>query len=159
MSDEPASSVIQPCVFYQDPRAALDWLATAFGFETSLLVTDGAGQVGHAEMTYLGAVIGVGGEWEGPQLGGARMRSPASLDGVGTQFVRIRLPAEIDAHCARARAAGAVITQEPEDQFYGDRTYRARDLEGHVWNFTQTNIRLSIAEMAQASGLTITARV
>jgi uncharacterized glyoxalase superfamily protein PhnB len=37
-----------------------------------------------------------------------------------------------------ARAAGAVILQEPEDQFYGERSYRAVDPEGHVWTFAQT---------------------
>jgi hypothetical protein len=26
----------------------------------------------------------------------------------------------------------------PETQFYGDRTFRARDLEGHIWTFGQT---------------------
>ena len=26
---------------------------------------------------------------------------------------------------------------EPEDQFYGDRTYRARDCEGLMWTFAQ----------------------
>ena len=36
------------------------------------------------------------------------------------------------------RAAGAEILQRPETQFYGDRTYRARDPEGHIWTFGQT---------------------
>jgi uncharacterized glyoxalase superfamily protein PhnB len=43
----------------------------------------------------------------------------------------------IDAHFARAQAAGAVIVQELADQFYGRRTYRALDLEGHLWTFLQ----------------------
>lgn len=34
-----------------------------------------------------------------------------------------------------AQAGGAVIEQELQDQFYGDRTYRAKDPEGHVWTF------------------------
>jgi len=66
------------------------------------------------------------------------------------------LPGGLDAHCERARAAGAVITQEPEDQFYGARTYRARDLEGHVWNFSQEGRAVSSEEMNAASGLTAT---
>ncbi len=28
-----------------------------------------------------------------------------------------------------------MILAEPADQFYGDRTYRAADPEGHVWSF------------------------
>jgi len=47
-----------------------------------------------------------------------------------------------------------VILQEPTDQLYGDRTYRARDPEGHVWTFGQT-VRRSREEAEEASGLTI----
>jgi uncharacterized glyoxalase superfamily protein PhnB len=57
----------------------------------------------------------------------------------------------IDAHCARAEAAGARITQRPENQFYGARVYRALDPEGHVWNFDQDIAELSLEEMERAS--------
>jgi len=145
-----------PVVFYRDPKAALKWLETAFGFETSLLVTDDAGRVGHAEMSYGDGHIGVGEEWGASALiGPAKMRSPASIDGVGTQFIRITLADGIDDHCAKAEAAGAKITQRPADQFYGARVYRALDPEGHVWNFDQTIADLSLADMEKASGLTI----
>ena len=148
--------VVTPSVFYRDPMAALKWLESAFGFEPSLLVTDDAGKVGHAEMTFRGAPIGVGGEWEGPTLiGGAALRSPASIGGVGTQFIRIALDGDLDAHCERARGAGANITQEPANQFYGARTYRALDPEGHVWTFHQPTEALTVTEMEKGSGLTI----
>src|SRR5579863_3288131 len=121
-----------PVVFYRDPMAALHWLETAFGFETTLLVTDDSGAVGHAEMSYGDGRIGIGGEWGSPALlGPARMKSPASLDGQGTQFIRVELASGLDDHCARAAAAGARIVQRPEDQFYGARVYRALDPEGH----------------------------
>ncbi|WP_425350550.1 VOC family protein [Mesorhizobium wenxiniae] len=64
--------------------------------------------------------------------------SPVSVAGKNTQSVYVRLKEGIDAHCDRARAAGAEIVQEPADQFYGERQYRARDPEGHVWTFSQT---------------------
>lgn len=51
--------------------------------------------------------------------------------------MHVDLTGDLDAHCARARAAGAVIAAEPGDQFYGDRTYRAVDPEGHVWTFSR----------------------
>ena len=153
MAESPS---VVPAVFYRDPMAALHWLEKAFGFETSMLVTDDDGNVGHAEMSFGDGRIGIGGEWaSSEQLGPAEMKSPLSLGGAGTQFVRISLPQGLDAHCERARAAGARITQEPKDQFYGARTYRALDPEGHVWNFDQPIAELSIAEMEQASGLTI----
>ena len=43
---------------------------------------------------------------------------------------------DTDAHYHRARAAGATILSEPEDQPFG-RIYRAEDLEGHRWMFVQ----------------------
>jgi uncharacterized glyoxalase superfamily protein PhnB len=45
---------------------------------------------------------------------------------------------DADAHCARARAAGADIIQPPTDFPYGERQYTAVDLGGHVWTFSQT---------------------
>jgi uncharacterized glyoxalase superfamily protein PhnB len=151
MADRP---LIVAVVFYRDPIAAMTWLERAFGFETTELVTDAEGRVGHAEMQFRGAPVQIGGEWQGPELGEARMRSPLSLEGAGTQFLRIALEEGLDDHCRQARAAGARITQDPEDQFYGARTYRAVDPEGHVWNFAQEMRQLSIAEMQAASGLT-----
>jgi uncharacterized glyoxalase superfamily protein PhnB len=146
--------VVVPVVFYQDPIAAMRWLERAFGFETTTLVTDADGRVGHAEMEFRGSPVGIGGEWAGPQLGGAAMRSPKSLGGAGTQFLRLALDEGLDACCERARAGGARIVQEPEDQFYGARTFRAMDPEGHVWNFAQDVAQPSVQEMEQASGLT-----
>jgi uncharacterized glyoxalase superfamily protein PhnB len=151
------SSPFTPVVFYRDPLAALRWLEKAFGFDTSLLVTDDAGRVGHAEISFGEGRIGIGEEWGAAELiGPAKMRSPASLDGQGTQFIRITLESGLDEHCARAEAAGARITQRPADQFYGARVYRALDPEGHVWNFDQTIVDMSNADMEKASGLTIT---
>jgi uncharacterized glyoxalase superfamily protein PhnB len=148
----------EPAVFYRDPKAALAWLEEAFGFETSLLVTDQSGAVAHAEMSFCGASVGVGGEWSGPGLGGARLVSPASLAGAATQFIWVRVDGDLHAHCERARAAGARITQEPESQFYGDKTYRALDPEGHVWCFRQKERDVSIADMEAASQLKIEQR-
>jgi hypothetical protein len=41
---------------------------------------------------------------------------------------------------------------EPADQFYGDRTYMAIDLEGHHWTFAQAVKQVSMAQMEQATG-------
>jgi uncharacterized glyoxalase superfamily protein PhnB len=149
-------SPITPVVFYRDPKAALSWLEQVFGLETSMLVTDESGSVGHAEMSFGDGRIGAGGEWGSTELlGPALMKSPASLGGQGTQIIRVELASALDDHCARAEAAGAVITQRPQDQFYGSRVYRALDLEGHVWCFDQKIADLSLADMERASGLTI----
>jgi len=142
-------------LFYKDPIAAMKWLEKAFGFETTTLFTDADGNLGYAEMEFRGAPISIGGEFGGPLLGGAQMKSPLAFGGDGSQFMRVELEGDLDAHCERARAAGARITAEPEDQFYGARTYRATDPEGHIWNFSQEVRVVSGEEMEQASGLKI----
>jgi uncharacterized glyoxalase superfamily protein PhnB len=88
-------------------------------------------------------------------LGGAQMKSPANLQGCGTQFIGVALDEGLDAHCERARAAGARITAEPQDQFYGARTYRAMDPEGHIWNFRQEVRVVSSEEIEAAMGLKV----
>ena len=129
--------VFTSSVTYRDPKAALEWLERAFGFEVTMAI-DGppeAPEMCHYEMSCAGrGRIMVGAEWA------EWARSPAGVDGVNTQTVHVVLPGGLEEHCARARAAGAVITAEPEDQFYGDRTYRALDPEGHCWTFS-THVR------------------
>lgn len=154
MSDR--STTFTPAVFYKDPIAALRWLEAAFGFEVTSLITDPEGRLAHSEMTFAGGALNVGGEWEASNLvGPARMRSPQSVEGVNTQFVRVHITDGIDAHCERARAAGARIVAEPENQFYGARVYRALDPEGHVWNFSQEVEAFSEDKMNRETGLKV----
>ncbi|MBS0362883.1 MAG: hypothetical protein JSR98_16015 [Proteobacteria bacterium] len=152
MANEPT---FKPAAFYRDPLAALRWLENAFGFETTTLVTEPSGKVGYSEMSFHGGQVSINPEFTGDIVGGVRMTSPLELDGCCTQFIRVYIPEGIDEHYARAKAAGARITQAPEDQFYGERTYRCLDLEGHVWNFAQPVATPTIAEMEAATGLTM----
>lgn len=136
-------------VIYKDPFRALDWLEQAFGFERTMVITDAEGNLGHSQMNFGTGYIMVASEWAD------FARSPASVGGKNTQFLHVHLDADIDAHCERARRAGAKIVQEPEDQFYGDRTYRAVDPEGHMWTFGQTVKHVTREEAEKASGLKI----
>ncbi|HEX5325226.1 MAG TPA: VOC family protein [Acetobacteraceae bacterium] len=136
-------------VFYRNPRAALEWLEKAFGFERRMVISDKDGHIAHSEMRFGDGVIYVGSEWSEDTA------SPAAIGGKNTQSVHLLLKDGIDAHCARARAAGAIIVRQPEDQFYGDRVYSAKDPEGHVWSFGQTVRVVSREEAEEASGLTI----
>jgi uncharacterized glyoxalase superfamily protein PhnB len=139
-------------VFYKDPNTALDWLENAFGFERTMVITDKDGKVSHSEMRFGDSQIMVGGEWAD------FVASPASIGGRNTQMLHVHLDGDVDAHCAKAKAAGAVVLQAPADQFYGDRTYRARDPEGHVWTFGQAVRRVGRTEAEKASGLKIEAK-
>jgi uncharacterized glyoxalase superfamily protein PhnB len=140
---------LSPALTYRDPRAALDWLEHAFGFARVMVISDPDGHLVHAEMRVGDGTLMVGTEWAD------HVASPASVGGRNTQTVHVHLDEGLDAHCARAQAAGAVILREPEDQFYGDRTYIARDLEGHVWTFGQTIRAVTREEAEAATGLTI----
>lgn len=51
---------------------------------------------------------------------------------------------------------GANIVSEPEDQYYGDRIYRAKDLEGHIWTFSQVVRRMGRAEAERLGDVRIT---
>ncbi len=114
-----------------------------------MVITDEAGNLAHSEMGFGGGLIMIGNEWNDIT------RSPASIGGKNTQTVRVAFDGDIDAHCARARAAGAVIMWEPADEFYGARVYAAIDPEGHAWSFSKTLRYVSREEAEKASGLKI----
>ena len=149
MEDPFRRAALGAAVFYREPLGALDWLEQAFGFTRTMVITDDRGKLAHAEMRFGDSYLMVGSEWADFTA------SPASVNGKNTQSIHVHLQEGLDAHCERARAAGAVIIREPEDQFYGDRAYTARDPEGHVWTFGQTVRKVSREEAEQASGLKI----
>lgn len=121
-------SSIYPCLTYDDAPAAIEWLCRAFGFQKRLVVPAPDGGVMHSELSHGTGVIMVSSP-KG-ELGTSSPRSLAGRHGGTCLFV-----ADPDAHCQRARAAGAVITREPQDEHYGARGYSATDIEGHSWYF------------------------
>lgn len=129
---------ISVALWYEDPRAAIDWLCRAFGFEVQLLVEGDAGRIEHSELVYGGGMIMVGGEKHEKM---PFAKPPSKVGGANTQNMMLYVD-DIDTHHARAKAAGAVITQELEMHDYGDdhwadRGYECRDLGGHHWWFMQ----------------------
>jgi uncharacterized glyoxalase superfamily protein PhnB len=146
MAETRRGANLSSALCYQDPKAALEWLEKAFGFETVMVITDAEGNLAHSEMRFGDSLVMIGSEWS------ASHKSPKSIQGFNTQTVHVHLDTDIDTHCKRARAAGAKILQEPSDQFYGDRTYRAVDPEGHIWTFGQTVRAVSREEAEKASG-------
>jgi uncharacterized glyoxalase superfamily protein PhnB len=129
-------------LFYDDARTAIAWLVEAFGFTVQLLVEGADGSIVHSQLAYGEALIMVGeGAAARPPKFGVPLSSPRHLGGANSQSVMLFVD-DVDAHCARARAAGATIAAEPELHDYGpeywaDRSYGALDLDGHLWWFTQ----------------------
>ena len=123
-------------IYYDDAGAAIDFLCKAFGFEVRLRVDGEGGRVEHSELTIGDGMVMVG------SVGKHALRqSPRSIGGVNTQSLMVFV-ADADAHCEKARAAGARIVMPPKTTDYGedywaDRTYEAEDPEGHRWWMVQ----------------------
>jgi uncharacterized glyoxalase superfamily protein PhnB len=119
---------IVPYLNYEDVSAALEWLAQAFGFVEILRYTGEDGRVNHAEMELPGTgsimLGGPGGDYRNPAHSSVTVQVLLYVD-------------DVDAHFARAKAAGARIRKELQDEEYGDRRYDAFDLEGHLWMICQ----------------------
>jgi uncharacterized glyoxalase superfamily protein PhnB len=120
---------VWPCLSYHDARAALDFLAKAFGFEETACYArdDDASVVEHAEMRW--------------PLGGGIMFGTAEKD--DTPFGQ-RVPGndsiyvvcdDPDALFERATAAGAEVVRGLKDEDYGSRGFTVRDPEGSLWSF------------------------
>lgn len=119
-----------PQLFYDDADAAIRFLTGAFGFAERFAHRDPSGTICHAQLALGDAVIMLG----STSLGFIRPVTSPKKAGHMTGQVYLYVP-DVDAHCARARKAGAEILLEPADQLWGERIYCAADSEGHVWTF------------------------
>lgn len=117
MSETPQ---IIPYFSYVDAKAAMDFLARAFGFEPVIAQDAEDGRLLHGEMRYGTGMI---------LLGTVDSAVPRQSPGI---YVVVE---DVDAHHARAVEAGAQVVYPPEDTEWGTRRYRCRDIEGHEWSF------------------------
>lgn len=125
-----AIPVIYPCLRYRDAVAAIAWLQEAFGLEKGLVVDNPDGTIAHAEL------------WLGPccvMLGSVHKDADGNIPtppaDPGAWYSIYFAIEDVDAHHAKARAAGAEITAEPHTTDYSPRQYVAKDLEGFTWSF------------------------
>ena len=113
-----------PVLVYPDVRAAVAFLADAFGFVERTRI----GESHRAQLALDGdwavIVADVGGDRCPPQ--------PGSV----THTVRVRV-ADVDAAFVRARDAGAVVIEAPVDREYGERDCTVEDLAGHRWQLAE----------------------
>jgi uncharacterized glyoxalase superfamily protein PhnB len=112
MEDFESRASVSSAVCYQNPKEALRWLEEAFGFEPSMVIVGPNDELMHSEMRFGNGRVMVSSEWS------PMHKSPASIDGLNTQTVHVQVDSDIDAHCERARQAGATIAMEPTTQFY-----------------------------------------
>ena len=143
MSDAqaPAWPAVVPMPAYEDVGAASDWLCRAFGFTEQERYANADGTVTTTILLVPGGGVVMPGR-TGPDYQSPRTHAqtcaaaelwqqvPYVVDGV---LVTID---DVDAHCARAVAAGAHLLSDPETSPHG-RSYRVEDVEGHRWMFRQ----------------------
>lgn len=128
---------ISSALYYEDASKAIDWLCRAFGFEVRLKVEGEGGRIEHSELVFGEGLVMV----SEPKDKFPQMRTPSQVGGGNTQNMMVYVD-DVEAHCKRAREAGAVIVSEPETHDYGedywtDRGYECRDIGGHHWWFYQ----------------------
>jgi PhnB protein len=131
---------VVPMIAYEDGNAAMDWLIEAFGFVEADRRISPDGRLTHGELEVGDRIIMLATptpDYQSPKhhrencdLARKWSTVPYIIDGVLVQVDNV------DEHCARARAAGALILSEPETTEDG-RRYRAEDLEGHRWMFEE----------------------
>ncbi len=123
---------IIPGMRYRNAPAAIEWLCKAFGFEKHLVVPGQDGGIAHAQLTFDNGMIMLSSLGGG--MFGSLMKHPDEIGGAETQSAYVIVP-DCDAHYARAKAAGATMLRDVQDEDYGGRGYTCRDLEGHIWSF------------------------
>lgn len=131
---------ISSSLAYGNAGAAIDFLCKAFGFEVRLKVDGDGGKVVHSELVLGDGLIMVA-DADMPGKDRAWYQSPKKVGGANTQSLFMYVD-DVEAHCERAREAGATIATEPKTTDYGDgywvdRSYEAIDLEGHHWWIAQ----------------------
>ncbi|MDQ3739244.1 MAG: VOC family protein [Actinomycetota bacterium] len=105
---------------------AINWYSDVFGAVETLRYTGNDGRIGHAELSIGPASLMLADEY--PEIG---VRSPRSLGGTPVTL-HLMVP-DVDEVFAKAVAAGANATGEPQDQEYGARSVTLDDPFGHRW--------------------------
>lgn len=125
------ADVLVPVLAYPSVSEAVRWLTAAFGFSFRWQIEEHRAQLGVGEHAGLAVTEG-------------------SVPSDTTDHVMVRVD-DVDAHRARAAAAGATVG-EAEDHLYGERQYRATDFAGRAWIFTQSIADLDPADWGARTG-------
>lgn len=119
-----------PFIQYRDAPKAIAWLEQAFGFKPHLVVPGDDGMIVHSQLLLSDNNMLMASsikDWSP----GADKAKPDTGSAAGIYVV---VP-DPDAHYQQAKAAGAQMIMDIEDQDYGGRAFTCLDLEGNVWSF------------------------
>ncbi len=125
-------NTLLPHIAYQDLTGAVEWLKKSFGFQEYYRYGDPVG----------GVMMRSGAAYMMLKASAARAMTKSML----TVFVE-----DVDAHYEKAKASGAVIFEELNETYYGERQYGAEDVEGHRWLFSEHAKDVDPAEWGAAA--------
>jgi PhnB protein len=119
---------IVPHLIYDDPGAAILWLARVFDFQerSAARHTSSDGVIERSQMEVGDSLVTLG----LPSIHGGSPSGDVST----MLYVYVD---NVDNHYQKTRAAGASIVFQIADRPWGDRCYQVADLEGHQWTFAQ----------------------
>jgi uncharacterized glyoxalase superfamily protein PhnB len=130
-----------PFLTYENGQAAMDWLASIFGFKEITRWTDDDGRLTHGEMeTEFGIIMLASGPAAFESINTHKQHCEATAKWLTIPWVingTLVFVSNLDKHYEHARQNGAPILSEPEEGGPGKR-YRCEDLEGHRWMFMQS---------------------
>ena len=135
---------VTPYLAVDDAARAIDYYKAVFGADERVRMDTPDGKIGHAELEIGDSLIMLSDPM--PQ---SETRAPGDLDGTSASiFLYVE---DVDAVVERAVRAGAKVTTEVADQFWGDRFGTVKDPFGHVWSIATHVEDVSPEEMAERS--------
>jgi PhnB protein len=133
---------ITPYLAVDDAAKAIDWYKKAFGAKERMRMEAPGGKIGHAELEIGDSLVMLSDPF--PQ---ASSKSPKQLGGTsGGVFMYSE---DVDAVVKKAVDAGATVTMEVADQFWGDRFGTVTDPFGHSWSIATHVEDVPPEEMAE----------
>jgi len=131
-----------PYLAVDDAAAAIDYYKKAFGANERLRMEGPGGKIGHAEIEIGDSLVMLSDPF--PQ---SSAKAPAELGGT-TAGVHLYVE-DVDAVVRKAVDAGATVTMEVADQFWGDRFGSITDPFGHLWSIATHVEDVPPEEMAE----------
>jgi PhnB protein len=145
-------SAVTPYLTVKGAAKAIEFYRRAFGAEELLRLEMPDGKIAHAEIAIGGARIML--HDENPQWNAL---SPQTIGDTASSLMLY--VDDADTVVKRAAEAGATVTMEVADQFYGDRCGNIRDPFGHKWSIAThvedvepDEIKRRAAKMFQTQG-------
>ena len=133
-----------PYLAVEDAAAAIEFYKEAFGATERVLMHGPDGKIGHAELAIGDALIMLADPFPGSST-----TAPKKLGGTSASvFLYVE---DVDSVVNRAVKAGAQVTQEVDDMFWGDRFGSVKDPFGHVWSIATHVKDLTPEEIAEGA--------